>query len=371
MKIIFDGAYSSAFTDKAAEGNHVLGDENDRVIDPKYYANHKELTSKALEMFLLADNVHLVGADVGLNYDKLIDSGFVTIEDVDFREKYRHDRAKDLLNNEDFLTYVRPIKPIIIKHIECGIAPRFQQVLLQDFNLNISSFVDALFEYIINNDVSTDIYKRSSEALWSVEPSGIKKRHQASQSFSIFAEGFLPLMAYMVDLFQIVEVRQGIICSNSINDSSFQVLDKDSILNNTNKIAEACGILRVSLGDAIGYIPKLDSVEQVLRMKDSKSKEIAGLNEAISELVQSLKDGHISGAQKAKQLITLASKDLARSQNIAKTETWATFLALPVTIVEILTGIPPVTGIGLASLCAGGAIYRHLSSKKRWISIYL
>lgn len=283
MEIVFDGAYSSAFTTEAIKAEYASAKEIGKKIDPRYYIRQRRFKRKSLEMFLLADNVHLVGADNGVNYDKLLDTGLISIENIELKERYQWKKRKSIIENTSFKTYITPLKPWIVRHAVQGFLLKGKKAIA-NIGLTPNKFVSAVFDDILDKEVTADFNDRAGLALWEMQPNGMKM-YSSNDCYLIYKQTTLfPLMVYMVDLFEVTARRQSLLCSNSINKRSIRGLDNRLKSVNAKPISDACGVLRVSLADTIGCVPKLHTIDQVLYLKKTKAKQIEGLNDALKEL---------------------------------------------------------------------------------------
>ena len=262
-----------------------------------------------------------------------------------------------------------PLKSWIVQHAVKGFLVKGKKAIA-NIGLTPKKFVSAVFDDILDKEVTADFKDRAGLALWEIQPNGMKM-YSSSDCYLIYKQNTLfPLMVYMVDLFEVTTRRQSLLCSNSINKRSIRGLDNRIKSVNAKPISDACGVLGVSLADTIGCVPKLHTIDQVLYLKETKAKQIEGLNDALTELSVCIQEGRQQGLQKAKELISLATDDLNHGLQVTKVGNWVTYASLPVGIIELLIGMPPIIGIGLSSVGAGGAVYEHLTKQKRWFSLF-
>lgn len=116
--------------------------------------------------------------------------------------------------------------------------------------------------------------------------------------------------------------------------------------------------------DEINYIPKLHSIEDVMRLKNDK--RIADFRDVINEWSIAVNVGDVNQVLKLKKNIRLANSEFKKLANYRKVGGWVTYISLPFIIVDMLIGIP----IGTILTTIGGITQfqsDQLNKKHQWL----
>lgn len=133
---------------------------------------------------------------------------------------------------------------------------------------------------------------------------------------------------------------------------------------------DAYQTIRVACEELFGELPVLTSIDDVLRIKDENQKDIIRLREVLGGVEESLRECHLSGISKAKHDVELAVRDLNANAKYDKVATWATYLSLPVGIVETLLTLLPVCGITCSALGTAATLASKQTVRQNsWIQI--
>lgn len=138
---------------------------------------------------------------------------------------------------------------------------------------------------------------------------------------------------------------------------------------------DAYKILRVECGKAIGTLPEVNSIQEVVRLKEKRHHDIHNLRQELSRLEYEIKNsGSISAAEKAAADISKASKALSVGNTVSQVTRWTTRFLLPLGVAslfmqrpEIAIGSGVVTTIGQASTIIGDL----LSRKNNWLELLI
>jgi hypothetical protein len=133
---------------------------------------------------------------------------------------------------------------------------------------------------------------------------------------------------------------------------------------------DAYALLRIALEDEIGALPQLNTIDDVLRLRDRRQPDIRRLRQVLNEVETHARRGSPAGLIKARQEIAIAARDLTRGETADKVGQWASVLALPLVVAEPLLGIPSV-GSAALSIVGGGATLLAQANKRRstWIQV--
>ena len=115
MKSLFDGTYTAAIT-KICLVDGIL-ESSDLQIPDDYYQYSNPFFRDALELILLSDKVSLTMCDPGVNYDKLIQTGFFDVESYVSKSDDEWENRKALISKKSTKADIDFYKPIIIAHL--------------------------------------------------------------------------------------------------------------------------------------------------------------------------------------------------------------------------------------------------------------
>lgn len=100
--------------------------------------------------------------------------------------------------------------------------------------------------------------------------------------------------------------------------------------------------------DEIEVLPKLTTIEDVLRLRENKS--IANFKESIMEWADALSHAGLREEEKLRAYIKKANKELKKIEIVQRVSGWSTVISLPIDIAITMSGLPIITspiGLGL------------------------
>jgi len=368
MKILFDGMYS-AFISSAAltEG---IASAKELKIEDFYYAQAQRFKKKSLELLLLADQVELTMCEPGIDYNNLLALGYIKIKDfvVSPEEEWR--KKNEFLKDPNFIGDWELYKPLIIDHIQKGL-PTLMNLAFKKRKVNVKNFLDLSIDSIIGKEVLNKQIKNGGLALWDCQPEGMKIYAWDTLYLQFRIEYVYSIGKYIIGLLNNSFQDDCYLSSTLINRASIGNLNRYSLPQiNSKPFNQSYDILTYSLIDVIGYLPKVDTLSQVLNMRNKKGPQLRALKNAVEEINLSFASGKKSAISKSIALIKKAEADLNRFQEINKINSWTTYISLPVAVAETLVGILPVLGMGLGTMSVVNTYLAAKLDEKNWMGLY-
>ncbi|MEB9942239.1 hypothetical protein P4K75_29205, partial [Bacillus cereus] len=128
--------------------------------------------------------------------------------------------------------------------------------------------------------------------------------------------------------------------------------------DNMHEVYKLC---LVQMKDEIQYIPRIESIDDLLRLREKK--EIKRFREVLIEWKNLMNNGDIKLAEKIRSDILKANKEISKLDKWEKVDNWFYYLAVPTMFIPIISNVVTV----------GGAYSRyHIESKQKkygWIGI--
>jgi len=396
--LILYGIYEEAFVMKAIQAGYVKRisvDNSYRTrnsasfyiwahseIDTDSFYTKNPYQSRILQMFLIYDKVIIVDPSIVFDYDLLTKTDFVEVRrSVDSIDNYRFIITTNLTvpetdqRTKEIASYLKPlVVEYLLKHfkgmnISCGISKRRFFSCLYDFVYSLeidqspekSLFIIQNFLGILSQE-EYDHYRRGKQDSY-LSRETIEKLYK-----NMFITECCNGLRILATLLGLSFKEKGILSQNA-----FEMRGKK-----TNKFPElhhkttldAYQIVRISFENAIGCLPRLRSIEDVLRLKEKRSRDIKRLRSILNEIESSLREGKKTAIKSAENSIKKAANDLAWGNKIEKVSKWITCLSLPIGIIELLLSIPPATG--LATSFVGSALTLQAENIERqngWLQV--
>lgn len=326
------------------------------VTNSSYKAIHKR---NVLQMFLLYDKIILFDIPPMEDYTLLKATGFVEVEE---------NIAKDaLLNKYDYLIqnkeYMIANRDLIVDNIFNNLHYSSDNIFykrLKKEKLPLRRFLTALYDMNfgeLHNDPSStnDYYIILNKIFENKTKDGNMFRNTWPHA----------LKSEVCSYLRILEM------SSNNNSTILQDLFTFPMSFDTklaSRELKSYRILKAEYTKSIGSLPHLNNIFDVLRLKESKYKEIQRLNEIIDNIEICLRNGETLALKKSCEEIAKATKELNQGTTYSKISKWISYLSVPVGVLETYLGIPPITGISLGAI---GAPTTYTSSKKHENSSWL
>lgn len=129
--------------------------------------------------------------------------------------------------------------------------------------------------------------------------------------------------------------------------------------------------IRLECKNIIGTLPRMNSLKDVLELKDKRHKEIFKLRQVLTEFENTVRhSGKRAAIEKVNRDIQLAVKDLNNSSSLfSKIGTWTTMLSVPVTVAEAMLHSPPIIGLPIGLLGTAALVDSKIKEKNNWVHI--
>jgi len=126
-------------------------------------------------------------------------------------------------------------------------------------------------------------------------------------------------------------------------------------------------IYRLTLQQELGLMPKLDSITDVLRLREHKG--IGRLRQALSQLTTEIRSGDGHAANRMRAEVRRASDGLRRLGKVRRVQRWTTYFSLSVAVAEAIIAAP-VIGPLIAAISGGLELWSHTREKKHdWVMV--
>lgn len=125
-------------------------------------------------------------------------------------------------------------------------------------------------------------------------------------------------------------------------------------------------VLRAALAEEGRTSLRIDSIKHALALREDPY--LKAMRDHLSVFHEGLLTGDRNAVVDARRAVAAAHQALRRKQQLDIGARWVTYLVVPVAVVEVLLGLPPVTGMSLSVVSAGGtAAAQGLENKNSWV----
>ncbi|CEO10610.1 Uncharacterised protein [[Clostridium] sordellii] len=358
--IILDRDYSNeliriAYRDNYIDFNNNTKSENDLIKSFLNKNRNNNLQYKALELVLLNDEIYLNDPFELATFDKLKKEGLI--------KEYRYlDNSKKVTNDEIKLSEeIKPLlKPFLVQYFSK------RKPYLDEIEGLAEKFVDGLYDFMtlwragLHKDAVeyTDLPLKNILGI-----TGDPVEHIKNLSSDLEEGNMHGFNVDMLDIdFEISSIIQLMDMSKELNSSfvSNRIRDvKENI--DADIMNEAYRICLIEMKDVIKYTPRVESIEDVLRLKEKK--EIHRFREVLNEWATLLSNGDLDHIDKIKKDIIKANKEITNLEKWKKVDKWLYYASIPSMIHPIPSSI--VT-IGSASL---RCYMERKENKYGWVGI--
>ncbi|WDE02143.1 hypothetical protein [Thalassomonas actiniarum] len=347
--------------------------------DRLYKYNPKK--TSVLQMFLLFDRITLIDADFGFDYSKLKETGLIDVITLWEEPLLLGQNDWDLATRN----YAMYLKPMIIPGLISFLEKDERYALKRRFGLTPKTFFSAFFDMcILPEHTSYDIetFKKvdqyiiehtearyiKNKEMW--DSNSISKDQAYERIISWWSYHVTESVGKLMTLIDISNQQNTIVVQNEFRELDSPINGMKNIHSNIDMTMEAYGILKMSCEQLIGALPKIGTIQDVLRIKEKRSKDIQRLRTALNEVEYSLKNGETHALRKANKIIAGAAKELNKGFELQKVSKWSTYMSLPISGIEYLFGLPPISGISVGVIGAASTAYSNqLVGKNDWMSV--
>lgn len=294
-------------------------------------------------ILLLFDNIILSDVTKNYNYDKLKSTGLFSL--FYFEDFYESDlfHKEDRIINATCYKYV--ILPVFINEIESYFK------VGQPVG-GFKSFASDLYDSILLNK---KLPQKHNEFVF-LNKENFNKRLKAHFDYLRSNFGKVPdtltekkrffndLMLILCNLYESLcwQLKISDEQNAAILNCDFQLakMGFDEISNKANQSIEAYRILKLECSKIIGSLPTLNSIQEVINLKEQRYNDLHNLKQELSHLEDEIRRGNSQRAiEKAANDISKASKALSYGNIASKVSKWTNTFMIPVTVASFFLAL--------------------------------
>lgn len=389
-KLILSGKYEKAFIGKAISDGYSVpqGTQDDPSLEGTIEWNYETLykhnknKNKVLQMFLLFDQVTVLGAETLYDHSKLVDTGLVEVVTIDDNSELAGEVD---LEDSDIKSYAKFIGDIVINHLAETRANSISRDRLKKFKLTAKNFYSCIYDTLFNDRKNVSLENEHKVLRYTEYMGNINYEKYKNTTLSIFHKNIESSTSHfatvhsrdiLMALGELMTMLELSVKNNAIlmqSDFCLENLESDYgtfVGNEVTNLLEGYQILRISLEESIGTLPHLKTIDDVLRLKEKKSRDIKRLRCVLSEITNDLRSGRGHALKRAQYEIKQATKELNFGTKVSKISKWATYLSLPIGVIESIYSLPPIMGLTTGAVGAATTLSPDLIKKKNnWIQV--
>lgn len=324
---------------------------------------------------LLFDDIILSNATENYEYDKLIETGFFSIF-------YLEDAlSSDPIHSDGHIEFATYLKPAILPVFENVVKSYFRYGEAEGgFTNFISDLYDTILlgeklpkkhnDFIKINKTLFDIRNKKNVERLKAEFKDVPKILSTERFFSDTSGLLCTLYESLCWQLEISSNKDA-----AIIDCDFQLanIGCEEYTNDISNSMKAYNILRIECGKIIGTLPQMNSIQEVLRIKEQRKNDIHNLKQELARLEYELRSGNpIKAVEKAAKDIEKASKALSKGNITKKVTKWTNIFSIPIEIASLYMGHPEIAiGTGVVDIIgkASSAIEASIIDKNKWFEI--
>lgn len=387
--IALHGEFQKAFFGKAYESDLVriqdIGEDfsktqklGDWEYENLYKRNNKK--NSVLQMFLLYDNVTLLDSSAAYDYSELEKTGVINVVTSEKEPMFLGDFEWDVATRN----YAFYLKPMLIPGLLALIGSNTNKKLRMH-GLSAKKFVNIMFDELVQPEkkLHTEIDKERAYTFirnnsnehyqrqkikWDGQNVNEDLAREVLESQWVF--NITESIGTLIAILDVGNGNDSIVLQSDYKDGDLKEFKEFNRTLYKEALPESYRLVKMSCEKVLKSLPKLETIEDTLRLKETKRLEIERLKEILFEVDESLKNGYTAGLKNAQEHVEKAVKELNLGKNTEKVSKWTTYMSLPVMAAEMYLNSPPVIGYSVAAL--GGATTFDSSSRKKlhsWTSV--
>lgn len=335
-----------------------------------------EERKKLLQVILLFDEIILPSAPGSYDYNRLKDIGTFKIIPFDdfYYDSSRKKEGQDL--------HVQQLKQAILPVAEKRLKSYYEKM---PNSLDYSDFVSALYDSVLSFKALPRKYRyinKINKRLFderNTEYYNIAEAMQMPDSLLKAGRFFTDVAGIICSMYDELSWQLQISSENeaTIMNCEYQLanIGCESFTSEVDSAMNAYKILSVECRNAMGTLPEVDSIQEVIQIKEKRKHDLHNLREVLSQLEYEIKNsGSISAIKKAAKDISKASKALSVGNRVSQVTRWTNRFLLPLSVasifmqnkeVVIASGIIGV--IGRTATIVGDSI----SQRNNWIELII
>lgn len=339
--------------------------------EKELYSRYHQTRQKVFQMLLLYDEIIFPDFDPTYEYDNLKNKANFFIYSLEDFLQY------DPIHEEGHMEFSEYIKPAVLSNI---IKELKKYIVIKDENISFKSIASEIYDITLGRSK-----KISNKIEGILETNKFMFDLQHQQYFKIMDKLHAPSVInknrFYTDLAQLVISSYERLCwqleisSNRdayiINcDYQLSKIGCDDYKKDINLYLDSYKILKYECSKIIGNLPKMNSLKDVFELKEKRKNDIKNLKDVLEQLEYTLKnEGKEQTIIKASNEVKKASNALNKRNELAFVGKWTTLFSVPVSLVEMLCGLPPI-GLSLSVIGTGSCIVDEIIKRKNaWCEI--
>lgn len=362
------------YADEIFDGNALKESKQyfQRLLD-----NKKHERQSLFRILMLFDDIILPYATSDYDYDKLSSTGLFSF--YYFEDYYQ----TDFMHQEGHIQYAEQLKSAILPVFEKDVKPyfKFGQVIG-----GYSNFISDLYDCILLQKPFPEKY--NSFVQLNKEQFDILNRPRIKELESMFGPmpKTLTSKRFFSDIVSLLQVLYESLCwqlkISSDNDAAiwnceFQLsnIGCQDYYSDVDNGLEAYRILRMECGKIIGTLPEVNSIQEVIHLKEKRHRDLHNLRQELSRLEYEIRNGNSQKAiEKAANDITKASNALSKGLVVSEVTKWTNIFSIPIGVVSLCMEQPQI------ALCSGAlsiignaarAVESSIKENNKWFEILI
>lgn len=377
-QFVYEAKKSGLATKLNIDIPNALSAEEEAELDEFMYARAWGTRQKIFQMVLLFDEIIIPGIEPINDYRGLEETGFFSFSSID---DYFNYASENELYDECMATS-EYLKPVLIPALYKRISRYYDNDVR---GISKKKFVENIYRAFFEG-MQTGRFTMTSRMQEAIELSDVRRALKREHFYMMHGTP-----KWIRDGIQCVSI-----CDELFSDVAYEYEYLNMLLDYANKqnaniincdyqLAKiGCGDadvsnmlknyanIRIECKRAIGELPHLTSLQDVIALKEKRGSDITRLRRVLGEFEETVRsDGKEKAMRKIQHDIELATKDLNRNiPHLTKVGNWATILSVPITVAETLLHSLPVAGfpagvIGTASLIGS----KIMEKNSGWVQI--
>lgn len=360
--VILEGKYQRFLSIESVHSNLGEVDIHSNTIYSSPWKNKEEFLEREMigynkkhrnalfRIILLYDNIICYDVSDGYSLDELAKAANIQIK---YEEPlYRFPFAVEVAKDKEFANY---IKPIVMNDMK-----------KHPFGNGYKTKIDGLSEATFNANLFDNLFLKKKLDYQMQKAIKVNEDYFNPNPINGYAEGVFHMKYHVNEVAKLIE-------TSSLNDAiivgSYYDLDNFQGIDLTQK---CYNILRIEYEKIVSYLPQFDSLSELLHFKEKRKKDVIRFRHVLNEMEDVFRNNGKEDAIKSSiNSIQKANKELCWATKLGKISKLATYISLPVGILE---SIHNNSFIGL-TVTATGYLTQLLSDRKQkrnnWLSLII
>jgi len=318
----------------------------DVAADRSFWHNHLEgLSKKRQNLFriaLLFDEIILESAPSHYDFSRLKGEGNIKI--FPFEDFYYNNP----IYKEGHELYAQHLKPAILPVAEKRLQSYFREI---PQNVIYSELIISLYDAILLNKnfpaKFNDVMKINKDSFnlrqsWFFEKAEKENYPDILQKENRF---FTDVRGIFANMYETLcwQLQISSEYDSTIMNSEYQIakIGCESFDSKIDPLMDAYQILRVECGKMLGTLPEVNSIQEVMRLKEKRRRDLHNLRQELSHVEHEIRNnGAKKAIDKATKDLSRASKSLSYGNKISKVDNWTNHLLVPLGMASFILESP-------------------------------